>query len=146
MRVAWTVVLSAILASGCLTTVVPEHQGQQSMGGVGGGGNGGGGGGGNNGGGGGGEDLGNSQGGNDHDLAGVGSNVDLAGVAPGSLLFGQVCSTGADCKSGFCEPANMGANLECTQQCTMLGANDPTCPNQANGSPGFCNQKGFCKP
>lgn len=144
MRVAWTVVLSAILASGCLTTVVPEHQGQQSQGG-GGGGNGGGGNGGGGGGGGGNADLATAQG-NDHDLGGIMQTADLAGVAAGSLKFGQACATGADCMSGLCEPANMGTTLECTQQCTALGTNDPTCPPQNNGSPGFCNQKGFCKP
>jgi hypothetical protein len=123
-----------------LSSVVPEHSGQ-----------------GQNSGGGGSEDMASPENGggqhdgggvtgNDHDLAGVGANVDLAGVAPGTLTFGQVCSTGTDCATGFCEPANMGANLECTQQCTNLGLADPTCPNQANGSAGFCNMKGFCKP
>jgi hypothetical protein len=63
-------------------------------------------------------------------------------LATGSTLgaFGAVCTSNSDCQSNICQPANMGANMECTQSCTLPNANDPTCPNG-----GLCNKNSYCK-
>jgi hypothetical protein len=37
----------------------------------------------------------------------------------------------------------LGHNV-CSQLCTMLKANDPSCPNGSMGQ--FCNMRGYCRP
>ena len=72
---------------------------------------------------------------------------DAAGPAPGT--FGATCTTvtdtssecmGKPCTSSF---DTLGHNV-CSQLCTMLRANDPSCPNGSMGQ--FCNMKGYCRP
>lgn len=72
-----------------------------------------------------------------------------APATDGAVLaaFGAVCITNSDCQSDICQPANMGANMECTTTCTMIGLADPACPGAGGvGTGGMCNMKGYCKP
>lgn len=52
------------------------------------------------------------------------------------------CNTNADCDSSNCKLFEADAIQVCTQACD---ASNP-CPNDTNGSPGSCNNKGICKP
>jgi len=63
--------------------------------------------------------------------------------------FGANCTvvsnTSTECASGVCtDSINMNASPVCSQQCTMLGATDPSCPVGSQGQK--CNMKGYCRP
>ena len=54
------------------------------------------------------------------------------------------CGSNADCMSNFCHDYNGAGITVCTQTCTP--GDDSTCPVDATGSNGFCNNMGNCKP
>ena len=63
--------------------------------------------------------------------------------------FGSDCTVVSDmsteCASGVCTNSiNMLPTPVCSQKCTMLGSDDPTCPNGSMGQK--CNMKGYCRP
>ena len=63
--------------------------------------------------------------------------------------FGAACTvvtdTGTECASGVCtDSINMSGPPLCSQKCTMLGADDPSCPTGSMGQK--CNMKGYCRP
>jgi len=63
--------------------------------------------------------------------------------------FGAPCTvvsdTSTECASGVCtDSVNMSSTPLCSQKCTMLGSDDPTCPNGSMGMK--CNMKGYCRP
>jgi len=81
----------------------------------------------------------------------VPTTSDAAGSGSGSdtnLPFGATCTTASDmsteCASGVCTSSfdKLGHNI-CSQKCTMLMAQDPSCPA---GTSQTCNMKGYCKP
>jgi len=69
------------------------------------------------------------------------------GPAPGT--FGAACTTVTDtsseCMGKACTNSidNAGHNV-CSQTCTLLNAQDPSCPNGSMGHK--CNMKGYCRP
>jgi hypothetical protein len=68
---------------------------------------------------------------------------------PAAGTFGAACvtvtDTSTECMGKACTNAfDMTGHPVCSQTCTMLKANDPTCPNGSMGQ--FCNMKGYCKP
>jgi hypothetical protein len=72
---------------------------------------------------------------------------DAAGPAP--RAFGAACgsaSTNApDCDSHVCtDTIDTAGHPVCSQTCTMLNAQDPSCPNGSMGHK--CNMKGYCRP
>jgi hypothetical protein len=72
---------------------------------------------------------------------------DAAGPAP--RTFGAACGSASnnapDCDSHVCtDTIDMAGHPVCSQQCTMLNAKDPSCPNGSKGM--FCNMKGYCRP
>lgn len=52
------------------------------------------------------------------------------------------CNVNADCDSNNCKLFSGDGIQVCTQACS---ASEP-CPDDANGNPGSCNNKGICKP
>jgi hypothetical protein len=52
------------------------------------------------------------------------------------------CSANSDCASMDCHLFDADAIQVCTQPCD----GDNPCPNDSNGDPGTCNNKGICKP
>lgn len=52
------------------------------------------------------------------------------------------CTSNAGCTSQNCHLFEQDAIQICTQACD---ASNP-CPNDANGMPGSCNNRGICKP
>jgi len=54
----------------------------------------------------------------------------------------DICATNTDCTSGNCHYYMQSNFSVCTQACS---ASNP-CPNDANGTPGTCNNMGICKP
>ena len=82
-----------------------------------------------------------------------GSSPDAAAAGGGDARmnepFGAVCTTASDtsteCASGVCTNSfDMLATPECSQKCTVLGGDDPTCPVGSMGQK--CNKKGYCRP
>jgi hypothetical protein len=72
---------------------------------------------------------------------------DASGPAAGT--FGAACTavsdTSSECMGKACTNSfdNLGHNV-CSQKCTMLNAQDPSCPNGSMGQK--CNMKGYCRP
>ena len=67
----------------------------------------------------------------------------------GLKAFGQPCTTPSDmsteCESGVCTNSfDMLTTPVCSQKCTVLGGNDPTCPVGSMGQK--CNRQGYCRP
>lgn len=67
----------------------------------------------------------------------------------GSLAFGSACNTVSDmsteCASGVCTNTfQMITTPVCSQKCTALGSNDPTCPTGSMGQK--CSGMGYCRP
>ena len=52
------------------------------------------------------------------------------------------CNSNADCDSANCHLFSQDAIQVCTQACSAANP----CPNDSNGDPGECNNKGICKP
>jgi hypothetical protein len=52
------------------------------------------------------------------------------------------CNVNADCDSANCKLFEGDGFQVCTQACD---ASNP-CPNDGDGTPGSCNNKGICKP
>ncbi len=72
-----------------------------------------------------------------------------AGADPVPRTFGARCAKAdnlaMDCDSHVCtDSIDMAGYPVCSQQCTMLNADDPSCPMGSKGRK--CNKKGFCKP
>jgi hypothetical protein len=76
--------------------------------------------------------------------AGSGSNPGSGG----SGAFGATCTTDSntstECASGVCTDSFGQLGTVCSQQCTMLNATDPSCPNGSMGQK--CSMKGYCRP
>jgi hypothetical protein len=69
--------------------------------------------------------------------------------ASGTGLFGAACTTVSDtsneCMGKACtNTIDMAGHNVCSQTCTMLNAQDPSCPTGSMGQK--CNMKGYCKP
>jgi hypothetical protein len=67
------------------------------------------------------------------------SDTVASDVAPGSVVFGEACTTNEDCESGVCNEFGQTGPL-CTIECTTADE----CPEGSEGKK--CNQKGVCKP
>lgn len=66
---------------------------------------------------------------------------------PGPACTGAVydnCVNPTDCMSGNCHFYDQSNFTVCTQACTP--GDDTTCPVDASGVHGVCNNKGLCKP
>lgn len=78
------------------------------------------------------------------------SSTPDAGSEPAPRTFGARCAKpdnmATDCDSHVCtDSIDKAGGYVCSQQCTMLKAEDPSCPVGADGRH-FCNMKGYCKP
>lgn len=60
-------------------------------------------------------------------------------AAPGSLQFGDDCSSAVQCESGVCFEFGDGSQL-CSSTCTA----DDQCPDGSRGH--HCNGEGYCRP
>jgi len=60
-------------------------------------------------------------------------------AAPGSLAFGDDCSSNEQCASGVCFEFGDGSRL-CSSTCTA----DDQCPDGSRGQ--HCNDQGYCRP
>jgi hypothetical protein len=74
---------------------------------------------------------------------------DAAVDSPPAGSFGAPCTTVSDtsteCTSHVCtNSVDMAGTPLCSVKCTMLGSQDPVCPNGSQGMK--CNSKGYCKP
>jgi hypothetical protein len=72
-----------------------------------------------------------------------------AADAPPPGTFGATCTTVSDtsteCNSGVCTNTfDMIPHPVCSQKCTVLGGNDPSCPVSSMGQK--CNKQGYCRP
>jgi hypothetical protein len=72
-----------------------------------------------------------------------------AADAPPAGTFGASCTTVSDtsteCDSHVCtDSVDQAPTPVCSVKCTMLGSQDPVCPNGSQGMK--CNGKGYCKP
>ncbi len=76
------------------------------------------------------------------------STFDASVDAPSNQPFGSRCVTvtnmSTECASGVCTNTfdQLGYPV-CSQQCTVLGGTDPTCPMGPSAQK--CNMKGYCK-
>lgn len=52
------------------------------------------------------------------------------------------CNSNADCDSDNCHLFSQDGIQVCTQACSAQAP----CPDDGNGDPGICNNKGICKP
>ncbi|HZS37456.1 MAG TPA: hypothetical protein VFF06_11555 [Polyangia bacterium] len=72
-------------------------------------------------------------------------NVDLSGTSGdgpgGGKMFGDLCSSNADCQSGLCEPFAMMAVHRCTKSCTVA-TQATDCPAPSNGT---CTPNNYCR-
>lgn len=73
---------------------------------------------------------------------------DAAGPAP--RTFGAACGSASnnspDCDSHVCtDTIDKAGHSVCSQQCTKLMSEDPSCPTGSDGT-AFCNKMGYCKP
>ena len=66
----------------------------------------------------------------------------------GSAAFGSACTTVSDtsteCTSGVCTDSINQLGIVCSQKCTLLNMDDPSCPMGSMGKK--CNMKGYCRP
>jgi hypothetical protein len=72
---------------------------------------------------------------------------DAAGAA---RTFGAACGSASnnapDCDSHVCtDTIDKAGRPVCSQQCTLLMAEDPSCPAGLDGTR-RCNMKGYCRP
>jgi hypothetical protein len=135
-----TLVLSlALLASGCLGTLIPDPKPQEpsqdmaQASGTGGNGSG--------------TGMGNGSGngsGTSTDMSTT-SPADLAGVMPtGTALFGATCVTdgpAGECASAMCKQFVGGTIHRCTKACTVA-TQTADCPAPSDGT---CTNNGYCK-
>lgn len=73
-----------------------------------------------------------------------------AAAGPAPRTFGAACGSASnnapDCDSHVCtDTIDKAGHPVCSQQCTLLMAEDPSCPMAADGTR-RCNMKGYCRP
>jgi hypothetical protein len=139
-----TLVLSlALVASGCLGSLIPDPKPQEpsqdmaQASGTGGNGNG--------------TGMGNGMGNGSGNMSGTSTDMsttspaDLAGVMPtGTAAFGATCVTdgpAGECASAMCKQFAMGAIKRCTKACTVA-TQTADCPAPSDGT---CTNNGYCK-
>jgi len=74
---------------------------------------------------------------------GTDTGVDTAGNACTNAVF-DPCTTAGECTSGNCHLFMADGFQVCTQACTP--GDNTTCPLDATGVNGTCNNMGICKP